>query len=244
MSVIVPCQVCSSSSRTHVISHEGMEIFRCGDCGLVFVSPMPEPSEIAAHYTGGYTSATRGYFAKVDKKMRRARGRVWQLRRYISGGTFLDVGCNGGFVTQAARECGFAAYGLDIDPVLVAYAREHYPDNTFFVSSLEAFDPGPLRFDAVYCSEVIEHVSDANRFVAALSAVMRMGAFLYLTTPDISHWRRPRDLRAWDGFKPPRHCLYFTPANLTLLLERHRIKVVKRRLALKPGIKLFAHKLP
>ena len=238
----VPCQACGSRRRTHVISHEGMELFRCSECGLIFLDPMPEPSEVAALYTGAHEGATKGYFAKVDKKVRRSRGRARQLRRYVPGGRFLDVGCSGGFLTQAAHECGFAAYGLDIDPVLVAYAREHYPSNTFFVGSLEAFDPGRLRFDAVYCSEVIEHVPDVNAFVAAFFALMAPGAVLYLTTPDISHWRRPRDLRAWDAFRPPGHCLYFSPANLTLLLERHGLKVFKRRLAFKPGIKLFARK--
>ncbi len=244
MSVTVPCEVCGGNRHTRVISHEGMELFRCGDCGLVFLYPMPEAPEIAALYIGRRESATQGFFAKVEKRMRRARRRVRQLKRYVSGGRFLDVGCNAGFMTQAARECGFAAYGLDIDPDLVAYAREHYPDNSFFVDSLEAFDPGRLRFDAVYCSEVIEHAPNANRFVASLSRLMAPSAVLYLTTPDISHWRRPRDLRAWDGFKPPIHCLYFSPANLTLLLEHHGLKVFKRRLALKPGIKLFARKVP
>ena len=73
---------------------------------------------------------------------------------------------------------------------------------------------------------------------------MAPGAVLYLTTPDISHWRRPRDLRAWVAFKPPMHCLYVSPGNLTLLLERHGLEVFKRRFAFKPGIKLFARKVP
>ena len=166
------------------------------------------------------------------------------LRRYVSGGSFLDVGCGGGFVTQAAHECGFAAYGIDIDPLSVAYAQERYPSGTYSTSSLEAFDPGPVRFDLVHCSEVIGHAPDTNGFVASLAALMAPGAVLYLTTPDITHWRRPRDLRAWDGFQPPNHCLYFSPMNLTLLLARHGLEVFKRRLALKPGIRLFARKAP
>ncbi len=205
-----PCQICGSRERSHVISHEGMDLFRCNDCGLVFLDPMLKAPQVAAIYTGRLTSAIRGDSAKVKKKIRRGRRRVKQIKRFVSGGAFLDVGCGGGFVTQAAHECGCAAYGFDLDPVKVAYARERYPSNTFFASSLEEFDPGPRRFDAVYCSEVIEHAPDTNGFVASLSALMAPGAVLYLTTPDISHWRRPRDLRR--GMRLNRRCIASTSA--------------------------------
>ena len=145
-------------------------------------------------------------------------------------------------MVEAARELGFEATGIDLDPVSVAYAREHFPLNSFFHGPAEGFAPGETLFDAVYCSEVIEHVPDANAFVAALPRLMAPGAVLYLTTPDIGHWRRPRRLERWDAFCPPAHCLYFSPANLTRLLARHALVVVRRRFAWKPGIKLFARK--
>ena len=101
---------------------------------------------------------------------------------------------------------------------------------------------GTERFAAVYCSEVIEHAPDANRFVAAIAALMAPGAVLYLTTPDIRHWRRPKDIVRWDAFAPPSHCIYFSPRNLTRLLHQHGLAVFRRRLAFKPGIKLLARK--
>jgi len=66
---------------------------------------------------------------------------------------------------------------------------------------------------------------------------------LYLTTPDISHWRRPRDLTLWDGFCPPSHCIYFSPGNLTRLLVEHGFEVFRRFVAWKPGIKVLARRL-
>ena len=97
-------------------------------------------------------------------------------------------------------------------------------------------------YDLVYCSEVIEHSPDVNRFVAAIAPLLAPGAALFLTTPDIGHWRRPRDITAWDAFCPPSHCLYFSPANLARLLARHGLRIVRRRPAFKPGIKVLARK--
>ena len=102
---------------------------------------------------------------------------------------------------------------------------------------------GEHLFDAVYCSEVIEHVPESRSFVAAIAGLMRPGAVLYITTPDISHWRRPKDLISWDGFSPPSHCVYFNPANLARLLAAHDLAVFKRFVSWKPVIKLLARKI-
>lgn len=236
------CQACGGLDCSHAIAHDGMELYRCGACGLIFLDPMPTPDELSALYDDPFDGATTSYFLKVEKKLRRSRGRVRQLRRYVRGGRFLDVGCSGGFVVEAASEQGFDAYGIDPDSHSIAYAREHYPRGTYFEDAMETFDAGETGFNAVYCSEVIEHVPDVNRFVAKIVRVMAPGAVLYLTTPDISHWRRPRDLRRWDAFCPPSHCLYFNPASLIGLFANHGLELIRRRLAFKPGIKLFLRK--
>jgi len=236
------CQVCGATARRRFIRHEHMELFECAACGLVYLDPMPQPDATERLYNDAYDGASTGYFRKVPQKMRRARRRLAQIATLVPSGRFLDVGCNGGFMVEAARRRGFEAHGIDLDPVSIAWARAHYPGGHFVAGRIEDHDQlGP--FDAVYCSEVIEHVADANGFVAAIAERMRPRALLYLTTPDISHWRRPRDVRRWDAFCPPAHCLYFNPRNLTKLLARHGLQAFRRRLALKPGIKLLAWRI-
>jgi len=223
------------------MNHEGMDLVRCGGCGLVFMAEMPDAGGI---YDDFFDGATTGYFSKVDKKIRRAGHRARQLARYAEPGCrVLDVGCNGGFFAEAMRGLGFDAHGIDPDPVSVAYAREHYPENTWHRGFIEDFDPGAISFGAVYCSEVIEHSADVNGFMAAIARIMEPGGVLYLTTPDMGHWRRPRDVTRWSEFHPPTHCVYFNPVALTRLLEKHGFTVMRRRLAFKPGIKVFARRV-
>jgi 2-polyprenyl-3-methyl-5-hydroxy-6-metoxy-1,4-benzoquinol methylase len=180
--------------------------------------------------------------------MRRSRIRMRRIAGYFGSGgggrAFLDIGANGGFMVEAARQAGFAALGVEPDAPAVAYARRVFPANEYINATLENADLGQRRFAAVYCSEVIEHVADANRFLAILARHMAPGGILYLTTPDIDHWRRPSDLRRWDAFCPPAHCLYFNRRNLAQLLAKHGFRVVYRLWALKPGIKLIAQAPP
>jgi len=209
---------------------------------------MPGPEALAALYHDAYDGAKSGYFAKPDAKMRRSLIRLRILRRYAKpGGNFLDIGCNGGFMVEAARQSGFAAWGLDPDAVSIGYARAHFPQNQYFQGLISDFDPrdkngAPVRFSAAYCSEVIEHVPQPQAFLRDIFRLLLPGGALYLTTPDISHWRRPRQLAQWDGFCPPGHLIYFNPDNLIALIRRCGFELVTRRPAWKPGVKLIVRR--
>ena len=237
------CQVCGNNAPSAFASKNGHQLHQCPECLLVYLDPMPGIDEFSVLYDDAYEGATAGYFAKTHKKLRRARRRLSHILRKVPGGRFLDIGCNGGFTVEAAREGGFDAFGIDLDEVSLAYARNHFPHNQYFHGRIEDY-PSAGLFDVVYCSEVIEHVGDANRFLAATARLMKPDALLYLTTPDISHWRRPKDINGWDAFCPPAHCLYFNPVNLTTILARHGLRVIRRHWAWKPGIKLYARRNP
>jgi 2-polyprenyl-3-methyl-5-hydroxy-6-metoxy-1,4-benzoquinol methylase len=237
------CPVCLGTRSLFFISDNGYELFSCSDCGTVYVYPLPSTDDARALYSDIYHNATTSYFAKIHKMMRRSRHRVRLLQRYVGGGRFLDVGCSGGFMVEAAREAGFAAAGIDLDRPSIDYARRHYPANEFHcgtVEDLAATAPDP--FDVVYTSEVIEHVPQVRSFCEHISKLLRPGGVLYITTPDITHWRRPRDVRRWDGFGPPAHLIYFNPKALTDLLAEFGLILVRRRVAWKPGIKLICRK--
>lgn len=240
-----PCQVCSGALHDFAAEKDGCRFWRCRGCGLLAMHPPPAEAELAERYSDPDKALTRAYFAKIGSKLRRARGRARLIARRMGArrGRFLDVGCSGGFMTEAARELGFEAHGVDPDAASVAWARERWPRNRYYAGRLEGDAvPADLRFDAAYCSEVLEHVADAGAFMAALSARLAPGALLYLTTPDAGHWRRPRNLLEWDVFTPPHHCLFFTADALARLLARHGLRQVERRPAFKPGLKVLARK--
>jgi len=240
------CPVCSSQQSELFIVHTAGDCIRCLDCNLVWLEPPPQQDAIEHLYADAYHDATTGYFTKVDRKLARSIGRVRQIRAYLRrdphGLQFLDVGANGGFMCEAARRAGFEVTGVEPDAHAIHWAQQHYPNIRFVNSFIEHADLDPESFDVAYCSEVIEHSPNCRAFVAAISRTMRLGGLLYITTPNISHWRRPGDITKWVGFNPPAHCVYFSPNNLTQLLANCGLRVVRNRWAFKPGIKLIARR--
>lgn len=99
------------------------------------------------------------------------------------GEVLVDFGCGDGYflTTLAQRVDGLKCYGFDI----VRYpAWSSIPDVHF--TSLESL-PIPLAdssVDKVFCSQVIEHVSDAQALAAELARILKPNGRLWIATPN------------------------------------------------------------
>jgi 2-polyprenyl-3-methyl-5-hydroxy-6-metoxy-1,4-benzoquinol methylase len=204
-----------------------------------FVHPLPSDSEITDFYNNYYKTAQ--YTSKLEKKIRRSRRRIRSLGD-PTGKSFLDVGCNVGFAVEAARALGYKAHGIELDGTAVETARKLFPHCTFSQQDLAHLAKSSTKYDVVYCSEVIEHLTHPDSFVRALSEVMAPRGSLYLTTPDAGHFSLPRrldELKKWSNFRPPEHLLYFTKKGLDQLLKRCGFTSVRFLFGLKPTIRLI-----
>lgn len=216
----------------------GMSRFvRCGGCDLYRVERLPSAAEVAPFYDD-YGE----YAQKAERKISRASRRLLQLRLLGARGSFLDVGANLGFATEAARRRGFDAYGIDIDAQAIATGQRQFPEIRLERATAEEFAATGFQADLVYCSEVIEHLCEPAHFAAALAQLTKPGGRLYLTTPDAGHWRRPEPFIAWDEVKPPEHLIWFSRSNLTRLLTAAGFSSLRFAPSLKPRIRLTARR--
>jgi SAM-dependent methyltransferase len=133
------------------------------------------------------------------------------------GARFLDIGCGDGAFLPMAETLGYAAQGLDPDPVAVKRGRAQGRDVT--LGSLEANDFEADSFEQVTMAHVLEHLHDP---VAALDEVYRLlcpGGRLWITQPNIGALGLVEFGPNWRGLEPPRHMVLMTAARLTHLLE-------------------------
>jgi 2-polyprenyl-3-methyl-5-hydroxy-6-metoxy-1,4-benzoquinol methylase/glycosyltransferase involved in cell wall biosynthesis len=117
-----------------------------------------------------------------------------------NGGTILDVGCGEGHHSLLYAKHGYQVVGVDIDPRRVQLANERAEkwnlDAKFIQGFFEdmhtdrmehPFKPGrnwEHEFDAVVCSEVVEHVQDPAYLLGCLGDCAKDGAPILITTPD------------------------------------------------------------
>ena len=157
--------------------------------------------------------------------------RVWY--RYArellpaSPGRWLDLGCGRGEFLDRAP--GTAALG-GLDRSLESARAVRAAGRVGLVADLEAPLPLPSKsLDGASLIEVIEHVIGAEQLVDELARVLRPGAWLIITTPNVAHltyrWR------ALTGHPPKQegyHLRFFTKQTLRACFEERGFRIEAR----------------
>jgi SAM-dependent methyltransferase len=123
-------------------------------------------SEFAAHYERVFP-LREGTLAFLQARLPAGRGEV------------LDLGCGTGHYCGALASAGLRAIGIDLDPAMIAAAREKYPTAEFH--ALDMREVGVLRgpFDGAYCiGNVLPHLApaDLGPFLRELGGMLAPGA--------------------------------------------------------------------
>lgn len=102
------------------------------------------------------------------------------------GVTVLDLGCGGGFMSEALARRGARVIGIDpVDEVLVA-ARHHAAAEglaiDYRVAGGESIPLPDASVECVVCVDVLEHVADLDRVLDEIARVLKPGGcFLFDT---------------------------------------------------------------
>ena len=166
-------------------------------------------------------------------RLRRRVGRTSSRREYVDAGAlaaseilrayeeaaastrhrrWLDFGCGPGRIGR--HVVGLARcerlVGVDVDPLLIAWARKHVPAAQFeLIEPMLPMVFGPAEFDVVYAASVFTHFSETQQqaWLSELARVVAPGGLLIASThsehladsrPDLSAGELAR--LACDGF--------------------------------------------
>ncbi len=99
------------------------------------------------------------------------------------GSRVLDIGSGGGFLAATLSGAGYNVIGIDPALAAVRDATKHVAAS-FVVAAGEALPFADGAFEAVVCSEVLEHVENPDAVVAEASRVLRPGGVFLFTLPN------------------------------------------------------------
>lgn len=105
----------------------------------------------------------------------------------LAGASVVDVGCGGGILSEAMNARGAKVLGIDLAGKPLQVARLHALESGATVeyravAAEDLADEMPGRFDLVTCMEMLEHVPDPARTIAACAQLARPGGHVLFST--------------------------------------------------------------
>lgn len=221
------CPTCGSSDATHELDKDHMQLVRCASCDLVYVSPTFDER----HYKSVYASAEYqeivrdlGIQSHAYRVERFGRERVGLMAQHLAAATprYLDVGCSTGFVVEAARDAGWSAIGIDLNPSAIAFGASRGLDLRTVALEEAGFEDG--SFDAVSLFDVIEHLLDPLRTLRAATRLLVPGGIVFLYVPNYDSASRLLMGKEAHFIWPTHHLNYYTPATIRHLMAREGLE--------------------
>jgi SAM-dependent methyltransferase len=215
------CLVCGSEGQKRG-RKDGFDLYRCPDCSLLFVFPLPAaPLEI---YSQDYFEGSRQGHGYADYD-RDKEATIPAFRKYLdliesaSGrkGNLLDIGAATGFFLNLARQRGWETTGIEPSHHAAAIGRAKGLDvQTGTVETLASPDKA---FDVVTMWDVIEHVSDPAQVLAKVHSLLKPGGVVATNTPDSGSWWARCLGMNWYHIGPPEHLNLFSIRSLHRLFN-------------------------
>ena len=206
-------------------AHHARPLFRdlvtCSACGMIYYPHRLAPEEVTRLYSEAYFGGAEYYDYLADRPVHEAnfRARVRHLARWLPRGRhLLEVGCSYGFFLNLAR-ARWRVRGCDIATEPCRYAREILGLDVLAGDFLEI----PLardEVDALCLWDTIEHLEDAEGYLARAADVLKPGGILALSTGDIGSWLARWQGPRWRQIHPPTHLWYFSRQTMRRTLDR------------------------
>jgi 2-polyprenyl-3-methyl-5-hydroxy-6-metoxy-1,4-benzoquinol methylase len=153
-------------------------------------------------------------------------------RRFVVGrsGRLLDMGCGLGFFLQAmAPYAHWEAYGCEISPAAVRYARDTLGLPNVICGRPEEADLPHHTFDIITLWDVLEHLLRPDPLLRHCHTLLKEGGLCFIRTPNVGlQLLRARLKKLVRGMQPGvtylqarDHAHHYSMSSIRRLLERN-----------------------
>lgn len=223
-------------SRGIGIARTAFNLYKCNNCGCIFINPRPTKELLTAIYSkSGHSLREPISLEEVQRKEREYPNGTVDSKHLVtvaknlldnkSTNPFaLDIGSGFGFYTEAAVRNGFSVTA--INPSI--WENNVFEQMNGFRPIQSFFEDVKLdkKYDLVIFSQVLEHIDNPLSFLEQVRSVLSDDGVIALAVPNLDSYLVKLGK---DGgvFWIPEHLNNFSKQSVSILLKRAGFHVVK-----------------
>jgi 2-polyprenyl-3-methyl-5-hydroxy-6-metoxy-1,4-benzoquinol methylase len=158
-----------------VFNNKTFKYLQCTNCGLVYVSPLPNDVDLIkmypVEYQGALVTISIGWYKNLFEKIK-SKGNFK---------TLLDYGCGGGRFVAEAIEAGYEVSGTEYNPDLVQNLSDAFPSANFI--TINDFFKTDTKYDIIFLSNVLEHLTNPREIMLTLKTRLKPNGVFVLEGP-------------------------------------------------------------
>lgn len=235
LEIVGNCPVCHGQSfrpflecKDHTTTGEAFHVEQCSACGFLLTNPRPTEETTTRYYQSSryisHQSRSTGLLDSIYLIIRHftLRWKFKLINPYLTHHTVLDYGCGTGAFLQYCKNQGKSASGVEPS----TDARKIAQSNALQVAeSLEALTEP--KFDVITLWHVLEHVYSLERTIQALAGRLHENGTIFIAVPNHESYDAAHYASYWAAYDVPRHVWHFSKKDMTLLLEKNGLQVIK-----------------
>lgn len=221
MSLII-CPSCGSHSTLFFtskdfnrrVSDETFNHYRCPDCKLIFVAPIPP--DLGKYYSDSYHFVPDSV-EYMEKAAGHERYKIEIIQQFAKTGSLLEIGPSYGCFTYLAKKARFSVDAIEMNARCCEFLEK-----VLGVNAIHSDDPVQAllqggSYDVIVLWHVIEHLPNAFAALEAICSRVKPGGHVVLAAPNPEALQFHLMGRYWPHVDAPRHVMLIP---IKLLAER------------------------
>ena len=223
--------ICENNNSKVILKTKGYTLSRCLSCDLIFAKKDEQnilnTEEIYSNYYKKENASRFGSpIERIVKIFRFIRAyKIHSLKPRAK--SILDIGSGRGWMLYFLKKYFKyeKAVGTQISENAYLFSRDKLKLEIYNKDLLEL--SFPKKFDVITLWHVLEHVTEPEKYIERIYQLLDKDGMLFIEVPNFSSWASILTKGHWLALDLKHHLTFFTPASISLLLEKYNFKIKK-----------------
>lgn len=179
---LLPCAACRTPAEKHEVLFlkRGFRFVVCPTCGLIFANPMVHDAVLADLYGSADSLQEAARLLKASFRRTLDFPMYSALARFVGGRgkkpspRCLEISLRGGLILASGAMAGWSVDLVDLSGPTRAVGMAAFPGTVFYAGIEAPLDAGRC-YDAVLCTEALEHFSNPVETVEKIFSMLTDG---------------------------------------------------------------------